>query len=193
MTPAVVHYYLRALGSKWSGKGDVVELGCWLGATTRALLDGLDLANFDGRYYAYDRWTADAQQVAKAERQEEVLSWAENILPRFDRNTQGLVKSYRGEIGLTLADHCPPGPVEICLFDAPKQDPLFTSCMDILRPHFIPGVTVVGLLDYYFYRDHPERSELLAPVKYVVANAAAFEKIAEWPEQCSCVFFRYIG
>jgi hypothetical protein len=68
-----------------------------------------------------------------------------------------------------------------------------TWCMNILRPHFIPGVTVLGLLDYYIFKDHPTRPELRAPVSYMEKNHRAFEKMIEWPERCSCAFFRYLG
>jgi hypothetical protein len=199
MMPEIVHYYLAALGSYWDGHGCVVELGCWLGATTRALLDGLERAGYDRLYHAYDRWQATDEQVVKAEAQEVHLKTGQDLLPLFAKNaTSPLLYCHQGELGTTLASY-PQAPgelgsaVEICLFDAPKEDPLFTTCMSTLRPHFIPNVTVVGLLDYYFFKEHPDRPELLAPVAYMEKHGKSFKKIAEWPEQCSCVFFRYLG
>jgi hypothetical protein len=199
MTPEIVHYYLTALGSYWSGQGCVVELGCWLGATTRALLDGLERVGFNRPYHAYDSWRANDDQVSKAAAQGVRLKPNQDLTPLFLHNVGTKVHVHQGEIGETINDYSGE-PIEICLFDAPKQDPLFTHCMDKLRPYFIPGVTVVGLLVYYFYREHPEKRDwasmanrFMAPVEYIEKHKYAFRKQAEWPEQSSCVFFRYLG
>jgi len=41
MTSPEVHTYLEQLGSEWTGQGCAMELGCWLGATSVPLLQGL--------------------------------------------------------------------------------------------------------------------------------------------------------
>lgn len=193
MTPDFVHYYLKSLGASSIGQGCVVELGCWLGATTRALLDGLAESQYRLPYHAFDRWLAISDQLPKAEAQGVPLTLHQDLSPLFQKNVSSpFVFMHQGEIGGSL-HHYPGGPIKICLFDAPKEDPLFTWCMNILRPHFIPGVTVLGLLDYYFFKDHPTRPELRAPVSYMEKNHRAFEKMIEWPERCSCAFFRYLG
>ena len=83
----------------------------------------------------------------------------------------------------------------MCLFDAPKKDPLFTNCVRTLAPHLVPGVTVLGLLDYRHYLKVPEgrREPYEAPVRFVERNRGRLELLAEWPEKCSCAFFRYLG
>ena len=191
MTPTIVHDYLKTLGRHWSGSGVAVELGCWLGATTRALLDGLEEAGYDCLYHAYDRWRADKDQVPKAAAQGVRLHDAQDLSVLFAQNVASfLVRIHQGEIAQTIVDYSG-GPIEICLLDAPKTDPILTSCMETLSRHFIPGKTVVGFLDYYFYKDHPERSELAAPVRFVEARAESYEKIMEWPGECSCAFFKF--
>ena len=198
MTPQVVHDYLVSIGARWSGQGCVVELGCWLGATTRALLDGLEQAGFNYAYHAYDRWRATAEEVIKSYKQGLTIVDGQDLTPIFIQNARTpLLKPHKGDLLLSLASY-PGDPIEVCLFDAPKREPLFTASMSRLRPHFLPGITVVGLLDYYFYKEFSvgqvgEADEHKAPVRYIETNHSAFEKMAEWPDQSSSVFFRYVG
>jgi len=197
MTPKEVHDYLHQIGSEWSGEGSVVELGCWLGATSAALLHGLVKADFDRTYYAFDRWESNKQQIDIAKEHGKRLTNKQNLAPLFKKHVLSIYKDvimYKGQIGDTLSRY-PGDLIEICLFDAPKKDPIFTKSMNVLSPYFIPGVTIVGLLDYKFYRKRKgyEKEELLAPVLWMHKHRANFEKIKEWPDNlCSCVFFKYI-
>jgi len=195
MTPTVVHDYLREVGGAWTGQGVAMELGSWLGASAVPLLEGLVKAGYDRPFYCYDTWRANKEQVGKAACVDVKIKNEQDLLPLFLRNVmptysnlipsqnriENVIKKYKG------------GPIEICIFDAPKQDPIFNMAMRGVMPHFIPGVTILGLLDYYFYLDKPEKKKrLMAPVRFMETNAGYFTKLMEWPvTQCSCVFFRY--
>lgn len=194
MTPPIVHEYLHEIGLRWNNKGVVIELGCWLGATTRALLDGLG-DNYDYPYYCYDRWEANNQEVEKAKSQEIDLKVGQDLLPIFKKNVNyNNLRIFKGDISINIKNYHN-GKIEICLFDAPKRNPVFNECMNKLLPYFIPGVTVLGLLDYYFFKRQIENRRyraFLAPVEFIHKYKENFEKIAEWPDKCSCVFFKYI-
>jgi hypothetical protein len=194
MTPPIVHEFLYELGLWWSGKGIVVELGGWLGATTRALLDGLG-KKYNLPYYCYDRWQANQPETLKAKLQGVDILPEQNLLPLFLQNVNyENIQALKGDISTNIKNYHGDD-IEICLFDAPKREPIFSDCMNILLPHFIPGVTILGLLDYYFYRRQENTCKcknFLAPVKFIEAHNENFEKIAEWPNECSCVFFKYI-
>ena len=66
MTPVEVHDYLRELGTQWTGQGVAMELGCWLGASSVPLLEGLVQVGYDKLFWAFDRWIANKQQVREA-------------------------------------------------------------------------------------------------------------------------------
>lgn len=201
MTPAVVLDYLEKIGREWTGQGVVVELGSWLGATMAALLLGLvdSSVAYDRPVYCFDRWKANEPEAKKALRKGVKLKVGQDLFPLFRKNVQTIypnVYGFKGSIGRTIEKY-PGDPIEVCLFDAPKHNPTFQIAIDTLIPYWIPGVTVVGLLDYYFYRDRKERGgkdweRFLVPVDFVEQNKDCFEKLAEWPGQCQCAFFKYV-
>ena len=195
MVPIVVQDYLYVLGSSWKGIGTAVELGSWLGGTAVPLLEGLKEAHYNKPFYAYDKWKVNKEQVSKALLQGVKLQDGQNSMSLFLENTNKIqqdVIATRGRFSDTLSTYNG-GPIEICIFDAPKQEPIFTHAIKAMCPYWIPGVTIVGLLDYYFYRrrlDHMHE-KFKAPVKFMERYGSSFEKIIEWPEECSCVFFKY--
>jgi hypothetical protein len=196
MTPTVVHDYLRKIGSEWQRKGVAMELGSWLGGTAVPLLEGLVQAKYNRPFYCFDKWEANLQQVASAKSQGLQIRNNQDLVPIFLSNTRAIydnVACYVGNISATI-QRFPGVPIEICLFDAPKQEPTFTNAINVVIPHFIPGVTIFGLLDYNFWKKRAgkEREQLLAPVKWMEAHKDYFEQLMEWPEECSCVFFKYI-
>ena len=83
--------------------------------------------------------------------------------------------------------------IEICIFDAPKQEPVFTGCIEALYQYWIPGVTILGLLDYKFYetKDGKMRERFMAPVRFMEAYGDSFELIKSWSDECP-MFFKYI-
>lgn len=195
MTPPEVHTYLREIGSEWTGRGCAVELGSWLGASAVALLQGLTQAGYDQPFWAFDRWTADQKQVKKAARLGQGLTPGEGLMDLFIRNTTAVyrdVTAIPGRIPKSLEKYSG-NPIEFCILDAPKRNPVFINSMRILEPYFIPGVTIVGFLDYYAYRKHERQQayNLMAPVIFVENNMESFTFMKDWEGICSCAFFRY--
>lgn len=195
MSPAVVHNYLREIGQAWQGKGVAVELGSWLGGTAVPLLEGLVKSGYNRPFYAFDRWQANIRQVGKAEKKGIKIKDGQNLEQLFLKNTMSVysnIKSYKGEIIDTIKSY-PGEPIEICLFDAPKRDPIFSIAIDALAKYWIPGTTVLGLLDYYFYLRKPKnlQARFIAPVEFIESHKNHFTKIAEWPKSTESVFFRY--
>ncbi len=195
MSPTIVHDYLREVGRAWCQQGVAIELGSWLGATAMPLLEGLVEAGYDRPFYAYDRWEANKAEVQKAAIGGVHVHVGQNLLPICKDNLlqiYGNLRMYRGTIPAILKNY-PGDPIEICIFDAPKNNPVFSGAIERLSPYWIPGVTVLGLLDYYFYKNRSgeKRSESLAPVRFIESHPNSFTKLAEWPGQTSSVFFRY--
>lgn len=196
MTPECVHEYLYRLGRQWTGQGAAVELGSWLGASAVPLLRGLKDAGYNKTFYAYDRWRANEAEVEKAMAQGLKIKPAQDLLPIFLENTHavyGDIKAFKGGIieNLRWKDE----KIEICIFDAPKRNPTFRHAVHELSPYWIPGVTVLGLLDYYFYRDceGKKKEACLVQTKFIEYNKGRFTMLAHWPDECQCAFFRYNG
>jgi hypothetical protein len=196
MTPTVVHDYLRQIGCGYTGQGVAIELGCWVGATAVPLLEGLVQAGYKEPYFCYDRWQANEEQVIKFYKYGMKIRLCQDTFPIFERNVAPVysnIQAHKGDLPETLMPF-PNKPIEICLFDAPKMDPVFTGCVERLLPYFIPGVTIWGLLDFNFWlkKQGVLREKLQAPVKWMEGHNNNFEKLISWGDQCSCVFFKYV-
>ena len=195
MTSNQVHVYLEELGKSWTGKGAAIELGCWLGASSVALLKGLTQVGYDKQYWAFDAWTATRDQIPKAAAQGVTLTLGNDIRPLFKENVKKIysnVRSIKGSLPQTLVSVAG-YPIEICLFDAPKTEPTFTECIKALKPFWIPGVTILGLLDYHFYLRHQgeKRKKFRAPVDFMEKHKENFIVEKEWNDEC-VVFFRFV-
>ena len=195
MTPSEVHEYLFRIGKAWSGKGVAMELGAWLGASSVSLLHGLVQVGYDYPFWAFDRWWVDKEQVSKARLQGVGLTRGENSVNIYLNNVNPIyddIRAVRGEIPGSLTSFTP-APIEILIFDAPKKNPVFIDAMRYLLPYCIPGVTVIGLLDYYMYKnaDKKRQEKLEAPVRFMERFVDNFELIKDWKGYCSCAFFKY--
>lgn len=195
MTSSQVHQYLEELGQTWSGHGIAMELGCWLGASSVALLNGLVKAGYNKPYWAFDNWTANKDQIPKAKAQGIVLVKNQNTQPLFLNNVWKVyrqVHSCRGLLPNTLK-HYSGDPIEFCIFDAPKSNPVFIDCIQALSSYWIPGVTVLGLLDYYFYIRHKGkmREKFRAPVDFMELYGDHFSIQKQWKNE-SVVFFKFL-
>ena len=199
MSPPEVHAYLKEIGRGWTGQGVAMEVGCWLGATSAPLLEGLVDAGYDRTFWAFDRWRANDSEVVKAAEQGVEIHLGQDIAPLYQDNVKPIYKgihqvkgpvphrfsSYTGDL------------IELCMFDAPKKNPVFRECIEFVGQYFIPGVTVLGLMDYYFYRSRRDVQKkddwvkFLAPVKFIETYSDHFTMMREFPDNGSCVFFKY--
>jgi hypothetical protein len=198
MSPPSVHEYLEDLGREWTGQGVAMEVGCWLGATSAALLTGLVEAGYDKPFWAFDRWRINESEVQKAHEQGVDLHLWQDIESVYLKNITSIyaeVQTVKGKIPHTFKKYSKQ-PIEFCMFDAPKCDPIFSMSVNYVLQYFIPGVTVFGLLDYYHYvrrRDtqHRDWEKFLAPVEFIEQHPENFTMLREFPDDGSCVFFRY--
>ena len=196
MTPESVHKYLYEIGRRWKGQGMAIELGSWLGATAAALGHGLKEAGYDMPFYCYDRWIANSEEVEKAKLQGMKIKTGQNLLPIFLENVRPYyrdIRAFRGPITDQLRWNGEP--IEICIFDAPKRNPTFAHAIRELSPCWIPGTTILGLLDIYFYREKgcKKREACMVQERFIKENKNSFSLLAQWPDQCDCAFFEYQG
>ena len=191
MSPTSALEYLHEVGSHWSGKGVAVECGSWLGATCAALAAGLVQAGYDRSIYCYDRWKATHREVAKAGRKVGLaIRRGDNLEPIFRTYVNPIyakLETFRGKIEKA---RWVGEPIEVFLLDAAKHEPAFTRTLRIFGPSWIPGTTVVGFLDFYYYhkiRGWRQRM-FRCQERFVEKHAGSFERLHEIGTNA---FFRY--
>lgn len=197
MTYEETRNQLRSVGRRWTGQGVAMELGCWLGSTSIALLEGLVEVGYDYPFWAFDKWVTTKAQVIKAEKQGVKIREKEDLRLRYQRNVGRVypnVETIQGMIPDTLKQF-PVQPIEICVFDAPKIDPTYGNTARLLIPMFIPEVTIWCQLDYFFYtrKAGSVRVETLTPLRFMDKYKEYFELVWEYPSVPEGgAFFKYI-
>jgi hypothetical protein len=132
----------------------IVECGCWLGAGTAQLALGIrereDMLNV--QLHTYDRWQADKSEVEKAAMRGWHLSVGEDTLPRVRQTLSEFrvpIQFHRAELMEAVwAD----GPISVFVDDACKTPLLFCQAIETFAPHWIPGQTIIVLMDFNFWK-----------------------------------------
>jgi len=183
---------LRDVGAGWSGRGLAVEIGCWLGASTAALGEGLASAGYSPRLlHCYDRWRADHGEVEKARRRGIDIEADQDLTPLFVENVlpyYSYIEPHRGEAQKAKwIDE----PIEIFILDAAKCDRPLRHVLREFGPSWIPGVTIVGLMDYWFYlhkKTVPTRCRYKAQRRFVTNCGNAFTPLWDMEAEGPAIF-----
>jgi hypothetical protein len=141
----------------YSGKGEVVDLGCWLGSTTISVVTGLEknpaFAGSERKVFAYDTFTwydsmnepvAGTALVGKFQE-------GDSFLDAYKKRTA----KYAGRIEICAGDlkeigwHG--GDIEFLLVDAMKNWELSNAILRDFYPHLIPGLSLVLQQDFAHY------------------------------------------
>lgn len=139
-------------------KGEIVDLGCWLGSTTLSLAAGLRELNDKGKVYAFDRFMWESwMDLYSSEHWCDYLP-GESFLPET-RRRMGDLKPW---VVLVCADlttyHWDSGPVRLLLVDAMKSWRLTTTIGREFFASLIKGAIVLHQ-DYLSF-NHPWLSVL---------------------------------
>jgi hypothetical protein len=156
---AYCHWYARDL---YSGLGDVVELGCWLGSLTVPLAMGLAENRRDAvrgrRVQAFDRfvWESwmDGHASLMATELEGRYAAGESFREAFDSQLgpwKRLVDVHERDL---LEPAWDGGDIEFLLVDAMKSWELARSTLRDFFPHLIPGVSLVMHQDFSHYETY---------------------------------------
>lgn len=197
MLPDTVQAHMTRLASEWTGRGCVVECGAWLGATTAALCEGLVRAGYDRKLHVFDRWQATPAECGKAGHQGVLLEDGQNTLPvmlDLIGEHANMVVPHRGRIERaqwSADDH-----IELFVLDACKYEAVFMPTIRTFSKAWVPGVTVVALMDYHFYRRYktgsPERERYSIHARWLANHAGSFEVVRDFaPDEP--MILRYIS
>jgi hypothetical protein len=160
--------YYQYVGRFYEGSGAVVELGPWLGCSTRHLLHGLR-ANprfAGGRLYVFDAFVWHEYMAVYYDGPARPAA-GESFRALFDRFTED-VAAHMEVTAVRIADepgnlHLPPldwtrGPIEMCAIDCGRTLEVNEAWYAKLAPHFIPGRTLIMMQDWGTHDEVPERS-----------------------------------
>jgi hypothetical protein len=169
---------LRQFAREAPGNTAIVEVGCWLGAGTAQLALGIleRETEADICIHCYDRWIANKVEVEKAARAGLHLELAEDILPHTRRMLQPFnvpIEFHQGDIRHATWNGFP---ISVYVDDASKTPKLFFHALRTFAPSWIPGQTVIILMDYDIWQktgndDHKCQKE------FIESHSFSFERI----------------
>lgn len=147
--------FLRELARAAPAETAIVELGSWMGAVTAQL--ALGLRSRQERHgiviHSYDRWQATEAEVKKAwlkrriqlESGQDTLPLVKDILAPFGET----IRFHKGQI--IDAEWCG-DPISVHIDDATKSTKPFYHSLRTFGPCWMPGQTIVVLMDYNHWR-----------------------------------------
>jgi hypothetical protein len=153
MTSRHEQHWLRTYAAKtFSGNGAMVDLGCFLGATTISLAQGLALNPKAGRtpIHAYDlfTWDGDFEVWAQGREVEGRFSTGESFLGEFLKRTE----KWRDRIVVHEQDlaHAQwhDGAIEFLLVDAMKSPAMASAILRGFFPYLLPGRSYFAQQDF---------------------------------------------
>jgi hypothetical protein len=153
MTSRQEQQWLRTYAARsYRGIGAIVDLGCFLGATTIAVAEGLALNRKARRkqIHAYDlfTWNEGYEAWAKGREVEGLFTVGASFLSEFLRRTQ----KWRDYIVVHEGDlrqaRWKDGPIEFLFIDVMKSADLATAIASNFFPHLIPAKSYLAHQDF---------------------------------------------
>ncbi len=185
--------YLQQWASEVKDGHDIVELGVWLGAGTAQMARGV--GDRSVTVWGFDRFRACASQVKKARKQGVILRPSVDTLPVV---MGSLILAGVLEQCTLIKGTIPPmaytgRPIGLHVDDACKRGGVFLRALKTFGPHWIPGVTVVVLMDFWYFERKPTVRGLEFQYQWMVEHRACFEVLMDRMPGVSGAAFRYIG
>jgi hypothetical protein len=149
--------YLRDVAATVKAPQCIVEIGPWLGANTAQMAHGTLGQERPATIHAYDLFQARSDEVRKAAALGIELAEGEDTRPLVRK----LIAPFGGEVVLHKGDIMDitwdGAPVGLYVDDAAKTPTHFYNMMATFAPSFVPGETIIVLMDYRFWEDRPTR------------------------------------
>lgn len=160
--------YYSYIGRFFSGHGEVVELGPWLGRSTLFIVEGLkDNPNFKGKkLHVFDDFIWRSAWMERRYRYPDCPANHASFMHLFERFTEPVrdrleVKRTRfidydgNEDVPLLAWHR--RPIELCYVDCGRTFSANEAWFSRLSPFFIPNCTLIVLQDWGTYKEIPRK------------------------------------
>ena len=141
---------------RYTGAGEIVDLGCWMGATTIAFSKGLRKntqlapgAN-QKRIHSYDlfQWHHTMDLNVKGTALEGKYQPGDSFLAEFEARTKPYVEHFTIHPGDVSGHPWTHGKIELLFVDAMKIPETARVIVRDFYPHLIPGVSIVAHQDF---------------------------------------------
>jgi hypothetical protein len=192
MTTGTEQSWLENYGAKrYSGNGEVVDLGCWLGSTTIPLVRGLltnpSFAGTDRKVYAFDlfEWSDWMNESTAGTELWGKYAEGDDFVGEFENR----IADYASRVDVWKGDLCTigwdSGSIELLLVDAMKGWDLANAIVRDFYPSLVPSESLVFHQDFAHYftpwihiihwhmRDHFEFVEEVPDSQSVVFRCTA--------------------
>jgi len=184
--------------NEYSGRGEIVELGCWLGSSTISLAMGLEanssVRNKSQRIHAYDIFIwysmAGMQQNVVGTSLEEKYKDGDSFLDEYLERINPwnhLIRVYPGDLAEIGWQQ---GEIECLFIDAMKSWELTNSIVKNFFPYLIPGVSLVIHQDFAHYYTSwihlimYRFREYLVPIEHpFIYSSRAFRYVKQIPDE----------
>jgi hypothetical protein len=178
----------------WTGEGDIVDLGCLYGLTTRCFAEGLKLNSAVSderkakRIYAYDLFLAqDYEWWTQSSPTIHAGSWFAEFVD-VNRDELNYIVPCPGDLlKLNWGDN----PIEILMVDAAKAWPLNHFVVSRMFPRLMPGRSVVIQQDYMHYHEYwialtmEHYSDFFEPLDFVYGASGIFLNTKQIPPEAA--------
>ncbi len=140
----------------FTGAGEIVDMGCWMGATTvsfsKGLRDNRRLAADQRRkrIHSYDlfTWHSSMDPNVRGTPLEGAFREGDSFLPEFEKRTSKWREFFSVNAGDVNAVEWTGGPIELLFVDAMKWPNTAAAIVKKFYPHLIPGMSLVAHQDF---------------------------------------------
>ena len=141
---------------QYTGSGEIVDLGCWLGATTVSFAKGLQRNHRltretrRQRIHSYDlfRWHPTMEREVRGTPLAGKFHEGDSFLPEFEKRTAAWSEYFSVHAGDIKAAPWKGGPIELLFVDAMKWPDTAGYIVRDFYPHLQPGVSLVAHQDF---------------------------------------------
>jgi hypothetical protein len=182
--------YLIKYASQVKRDRSIIELGPWLGSATAYICIGIILGGHDYDYHVWDKWEMVEPFISRAKLKHGIdFKNSDDIYNLFYKNIQ-LFGVYINVHRESILDIKWNNNKKIGLYidDIGSLKNQVDYKMKMLTPAFIPGETILFMMDYYFYETHPKNQY---QKQFFDKNNDVFKFIERAGQKCA--IFRYIG
>ena len=173
--------FLQEIARDAPPETSIVEVGSWLGSGTSYLALGNLERNIPLPMHIYDMWEATADEVEKAEERN-------GLKLEIGQDTLPLTKEFLAPFDVPIRFHkCDINeagwnrdPISVYVDDAAKNSFTFDHVLRTFGPHWIPGVTIVVLMDFNYWKKSGSRDHK-AQKKFVDCYVNHFERLPGGP------------
>lgn len=172
-------------------EGAIVELGPWLGSVTGFLCLAVKHSGADVPIHVFDKWHVNDHYKTRAMQYHGIeIEGPDDLVDIYKENIAPFgvdVHMHRGSIYKAEWDG---SPISLYINDAGSMKRPTDHTFQLFSPSFIPGVTIVFMMDMFFFSTNEEGFRYQKD--FMNRNKSVFQFISH-PPRSMCGIYRYLG